>query len=77
MTIFTYHTLDFSLPAPLQAAVCRRCDSFVTMAEWVDTTCPGVPCRCGHGEASHHNLDHCTHEDCPCRRYVPAEEEMP
>lgn len=32
-------------------------------------------CRCGHPEQTHHHLDECHHEDCPCAVFVPAEEE--
>lgn len=81
MNTNTAHTIDFSQPGPLGYAVCTRCDRFITLAEWVDTRCPSgqeqapsVPCRCEHGEASHHHLEHCTHENCPCRRYRPAAE---
>ena len=74
MTDFLHRDLDFSQPTPMGFCVCARCGEIVTKEQWATERCTAVPCRCGHGEASHHHLEHCTHEDCVCRRYVPAEE---
>lgn len=37
---FTYHALDFSLPAPTGYAICGRCNNFITTLGCYDATCP-------------------------------------